>query len=198
MKRVPRDPQGRLPVVPVEGGRLRVANPFSFWCAPRGRQRLWRLSGAANRYEFAKLRLRQFRGAEQARLRKDDADQRAPFFYYGRDLVRLVPAVAVSGQPTKFKWPVPMPERGCDFLLAIPATPLQLEQGCLCPSSRCTLDSPRCNPSNTRRFASLPEPGDGDRIVLHDADGRPTGRPLRVTSVQSGQRRRITFFEYRK
>jgi hypothetical protein len=91
-----------------------------------------------------------------------------------------------------------MPERGCDFLLAIPATPLQLEQGCLCPSSRCTLDSPRCNPSNTRRFASLPEPGDGDRIVLHDADGRPTGRPLRVTSVQSGQRRRITFFEYRK
>jgi hypothetical protein len=150
------------------------------------------------RYEFAKLRLRQFRAAEQARLRKDDADERVPLFFFGRDLVRLVPSVAVSGKPTRFKWPVPMPDRGNDFLLAVPATPLQLEQGCLCPSSRCTRDSPRCDPSNTRRFAGLHEPGDGDRIVLYNADGVATGAPLTVTSVQSGQRRRITFYEYRK
>jgi hypothetical protein len=161
------------------------------------------------RYEFAKLRLRQFRGAEQARLRRlenattDEARAElegvVPFFFYGRDLVRLVPSVAVHGVPKRFVWPVPVPDRGNNFLLAVPATPLQLEQGCLCPSSRCTLASARCNPSNTRRFASLPEPGDGGRIVLYTADGRPSTQlgPLITQSAQSGQRRRIAMFEYR-
>ena len=222
MHRPPRNLTGRAPVVRDEAGRLRQSNPFSSWLlplrtparlSPRTPQTLPNASAPlsasralpsaserARRYEFAKRRLTQFRGAQRARLRRqegtDEEDPR-PLVFYGRGLVRLVPFVAVHGPPRRFPWPVPQPAHGNNFLIAVPPTDLQLEQGCLCLSSRCTTDRVACNPQNTRRFAALPHIR--GRIVLHNADASPSTAlgPLTVVSELSGPRRRITLYEYK-
>lgn len=164
----------------------------------------------SSRYEYAKRQVKMLRvtiDTKRRRIAAGDADQRMDeatgnlspvHLFWGPNMVRYVFDIAMTDRARRrFPWPIPECDPGHHLLFAVTPSATQLEQGCICLSTRCrAADGVTCHPSRTAQFARLPEWRGEGRLRLYDADATPASS-VRVVSEDSGPRRRISMITVR-